>query len=83
MFKRKADGDIHSSNKKICSRFKEEWMSELNETDVGSSSDKESVRIEEIFTYNAGAVVCTICLNANTQSEFSKEKSGKNVNLIT
>ena len=33
------------------------------------------VRLGDIFTYNAGgAVVCTICSNANTKSEFSTGK---------
>ena len=75
MYKRKAEGSLHSSKKKICARFKEEWLSELIETSVVSSSDKQRVRIGDIFTYNAaGAVVCTICLNANTKSEFSTGK---------
>ena len=75
MYKRKAEGSLHSSKKKICARFKEEWLSELIATSVVSSSDKQRVRIGDIFTYNAaGAVVCTIYLNANTKSEFSTGK---------
>ena len=77
MYKKEAKRDMHSSNKKICSTFKEEWLSELIEMDVVSSLDKEWVRIGDIFTYNAGAVVCTICSNANIQSEFSKRKKRK------
>ena len=44
------------------------------EADAVSSSDKKRVRIQDIFTYNAGAVVCAICSNASSQSEFSKGK---------
>ena len=75
MYKRKAEGSLHSSKKKICARFKEEWRSESIEMNVVSSLDKQRVRIGDIFTYNAaGADVCTICLNANTKSEFSTGK---------
>jgi len=75
MYKRKAEGGLHSSKKKTSGRFKEEWLSELIETSVVSSSNKQMVRLGDIFTYNAaGAVVCTICSNANTKSEFSTGK---------
>ena len=77
MNKRKAEGDPCPSKKKNCSRFKDEWLSELIETDVVSSSEKQRVRIGDIFKYNAGVVVCTICSNANTQSEFSTGKTWK------
>ena len=75
MYKRKAEGSLHLSKKKTCARFKEEWLSELIETSVVSSSDQQRIRIGDIFTYNAaGGVVCTICLNANIKSEFSTGK---------
>ena len=77
MYKRKTEGDLHLSNKKTCSRLKEEWLSKLIETDVMSSSDKPRVRISDIFTYIAGAVVCSICSNVNTPSEFSTGKKWK------
>ena len=59
---------------------KEEWLSELIETSVVSSSDKQRIRIGDIFAYNA-AVVCTICLNANTKSEFSMGKKWDELKL--
>ena len=34
------------------------------------SSDKQTVRLGDIFAYNVG----TVCSNANTQGEFSKGK---------
>ena len=75
MSKRKAEGSQHSVKKKTCSRFKEEWLSELIETDVLSSSIKQKVKIGDIFTCNdAGAVVCTICSRANAAGEFSTGK---------
>ena len=73
MYKRKADGGLHSQKKKTSARFKEEWLSELIE--VVSSSDKQRMRVGDIFTYNiAVAVASTICSNANTKSEFSTGK---------
>ena len=51
------------------------WLSELIKAGVLSSSNKQKIRLGDIFTCNDdGAVVFTICSTANAAGEFSKGK---------
>jgi len=53
--------------KKECSlKFKPEWLRELVETELPTSSRKQLTKLDDIFTYRKGSddVVCQICQEA-------------------
>ena len=57
--------------KKVCYRFKEEWLREFIETDMPSVPGKLRVVLRDIYVYNNenGEVVCTMCKKARTRNE--------------
>jgi hypothetical protein len=49
--------------------FGEEWLSEVIETEMSSSLQKQKVKIGENFTYHD--ILCTICSEVSAGIEFT------------
>lgn len=79
MSKRKANDKtgINVVTKKKCSlKFKPEWLRELVETELPTSSRKQLTKLSDIFIYRESSddVVCQICQEACTGGEFTTGK---------
>jgi len=76
MSKRKANDKtgINVVAKKKCSlKFKPEWLRELVETELPTSSRKQLTKLGDIFTYRESSddVVCQICQEASAGGTFT------------
>ena len=62
--------------KKCSAKFKPEWLDELAETELPTSSKIVKVKLGDIFTYCEGTdnVICKLCLEAKAVNDFSNEK---------
>jgi hypothetical protein len=78
MSKRKANGELNVLKNKACTRFKEERLLQLVETEVPSLHQTQKIIICNIFTYrDTGDAVYTICVEATVGGEFNSVKIWK------
>lgn len=75
MAKRKIDESLKTTMK-TSPRFKTEWLNEIVETIVTSSTLTQKIKLGDIFNYEieTGDVLCKICVEAKADSEFKKGK---------
>ena len=75
MPKRNGEECSNSIKKKTCTKFKSEWLNEIVESEVPSSTQKQKVKLGVIFTLGeSGDVLCNFCAKANAACDFSTGK---------